>query len=448
MRPRALAILAGTAVVIYAILSNFYFSSVALPAVVISKESEIKKQAFAIDPTETNHTTRSDGGLKPYISKESEIKKQAFAIDPTETNHTSDGGLKPYTPWNGTTRHGWCVPQVIKLKAYQLSNSGSRVVGLIYAKSPKAASSTAAGITMQMAHNIAARKFNITAGEKNPLICTHNWTHPFAFFNIHARRKDPSLLWTIVRQPSKHALSIFFHFAVGRKGLLPTSQNMIEKLEAYKSAQFLYITKNKGTPKNLKRKQRKQNGTYNDYVLDLVRDGILNFYDFVGVVERMEESLVVMKILFDLEFRDVIVLSAKQSGGYDDGGMVRKNENGVKENVCIKIPKAFTTPEVDQYLVHNFTKDNYDFVLYAAANRTLDLTIDALGRQRVETGVREYRMLMKLAEHHCQSKTVFPCSAEGKYQRSAAKESCFAMDSGCGHKCVQHILEKHEQGLL
>jgi hypothetical protein len=336
-----------------------------------------------------------------------------------------------YRPWNGT-RHGWCILQTRPiLKPIEVAKSGA-VVGLIFVKNPKAASSTAAGITIQMAHNIAARKFNVTAGDK-PLPCAHNWSHPFAFFRGHRLRKDPSLLWTIVRHPSKRAISGFFHFKVAREGIAPTSQNMIEHLENGKSTQLSYIMKTKWIWDFQKTKLNNKDaaGTVKKYVLD--------FYDFVAVVERMEESLVVMKILFDLEFRDVIVLSAKQSGGYDFGGL---------DNACVKIPKALTTPEVDKYLTHNFTKDNYDFILYAAANRSLDLTIDELGRRRVETEVREYRMLMKSVEQHCRSKAVFPCSAEGRWQRKASLTSCFAQDSGCGNKCVQQILTKHEQGLL
>jgi hypothetical protein len=45
-----------------------------------------------------------------------------------------------------------------------------------------------------------------------------------------------------------------------------------------------------------------------------------------------------MKMLLELDDRDMIVLSSKASGGYDDGRF---------QDTCFKVQKAFTTPAVD-----------------------------------------------------------------------------------------------------
>ncbi len=46
---------------------------------------------------------------------------------------------------------------------------------------------------------------------------------------------------------------------------------------------------------------------------------ILKDYDFIGITERMDETLVVLSLLLDLPLSDVLYLKAKGSGGFDDG---------------------------------------------------------------------------------------------------------------------------------
>jgi hypothetical protein len=152
----------------------------------------------------------------------------------------------------------------------------------------------------------------------------------------------------------------------------------------------------------------------------------------------MDESLVVMKLLFHLEDEDMITLSSKRVGGFDDGG---------HRNRCYKIQKSFTFPEVDTFIANGFQVKNYDYFLYAVANRTLDLTIDELGRKRVEDELTKHKMLQRLTEDHCNETTVVPCTKDGPPNKES-ETSCFFGDIGCGHKCVQQTLKKYKEGLL
>jgi hypothetical protein len=141
-----------------------------------------------------------------------------------------------------------------------------------------------------------------------------------------------------------------------------------------------------------------------------------------------------MKPLFDLDDKDMIVLSAKTSGGYDDGEYKK----------CFLIQKPFTTPEVDEYLATDFKVNNADYLMYAAANRSLDLTIDALGRKRVEESVRKHRVLQKLAEEQCLAQAVFPCSsANGTKNGRLSKLDCYGQDSGCAYPCVDRVIQEY-----
>ena len=165
--------------------------------------------------------------------------------------------------------------------------------------------------------------------------------------------------------------------------------------------------------------------------MEMIEKDVMNEYNFVGILERQAESLVVFKLLFGLEYQDIIVLSSKTNGGYDDGGY---------KNTCFLIQKAHETPTVDTYLKNEFPVHNYDYLMYAVANRSLDLTIDILGRETVEKQVKEYSRLRKVAQDVCSKEAVFPCSSDGTFQRAKSRKSCYAVDNGCGYRCVNRVV--------
>ena len=51
---------------------------------------------------------------------------------------------------------------------------------------------------------------------------------------------------------------------------------------------------------------------------------------------------------------------------------------------------------VKDYIQTDFKRANGDFLLHAIANRSLDLTIDVLGRERVKREVEKHRRLRSL----------------------------------------------------
>jgi hypothetical protein len=313
--------------------------------------------------------------------------------------------------WNSIDSYRWCVQE------------SNRVNGIIYVKTPKAASSTFAGINFRIAKQVGRRVLpgrNSNKGGTNAS-CNHVFYHGTAFRN----REPPFLLWTSLRDPGTRAMSILFFFEVARRGLEPTSENMIRSLERRKSRQLAYVATQEYSDDNIT--------TTSMPPADFIQQYVMNPYQFIALVERMEESLVVMKLLWGLSDEDVIVLSAKQSGNYDDGKYRKK---------CNKIPKAYTTPQVDEYLRTNYTNNwNYDYLLYAVANRSLDLTIDALGRERVEQEVETHKRLQQLADDKCLSQTIFPCSANGTRQVEKSQTNCYYNDFGCGFQCVDNLFQ-------
>ena len=160
-----------------------------------------------------------------------------------------------------------------------------------------------------------------------------------------------------------------------------------------------------------------------------------------------------MKLLFDLETSDLIVLFAKSQhegsglevGGYDDGSTHDKRTGKLR---CIPIQQARVTPNVHEYLQTDHAERNADYFLYEAAVQSLDMTIEKLGRHRVDEVVEELRKLQYLAETMCRPMAYFPCSESGRLQLEMSKKSCYIQDAGCGYQCVDHIMDQYRQGII
>lgn len=177
--------------------------------------------------------------------------------------------------WPDMLSHEWCTPMVTFHKFFRKwPQKKKKAVGLIYSKCPKASSSTGSGITLRIGYKVAERNlwseyYNnnhtttsttnanntdystlaippmLTLGGNNPprpLPCTMNYSHQFVHWKRHANRNrdGASLLWTTVRQPAPHIMSMFFHFPHGRKGKPATDANIIKALQKVKSTQSKY----------------------------------------------------------------------------------------------------------------------------------------------------------------------------------------------------------------
>lgn len=338
---------------------------------------------------------------------------------------------QPFTVWNGTQ---WCYDEVTPKDGKK-----SQGRGLMLSKIFKAGSSTAAGVTLRIAHRMAHRK----GFKQNPL-CLSYYSHQFSLLSSHSLR-DPSqsFLWATVRQPHSRANSAFFFFKKGGRKeqmifLNKTSGNQLRQM------------RKRGTDKPNKLRdgvgllKGGLAGLPNSIIVDNpqklayehIQKQVLQFYDFVAVTERWQESMVVMKMLMgvNVQYTDFVVLKAKEAG--------TKSNKNQKKKTCNYIPVATTTPEIDQYLETTYRQNNPDYLLYAAVNRSLDLTIDILGRERVEEGVRHLKDMQALAQQECLSQAIFPCSANGTWQ-PAYKQDCYYKDFGCGYPCLDQVLEKY-----
>jgi len=71
-----------------------------------------------------------------------------------------------------------------------------------------------------------------------------------------------------------------------------------------------------------------------------------------------------------------------------------------------------------------------------------------LGVSKVKERTMLLNRLQKIAELHCQhdEQTKYPCSSKGIYQGELSSKSCYVQDAGCGHQCVDRIMDLYNRG--
>lgn len=185
---------------------------------------------------------------------------------------------------------------------------------------------------------------------------------------------------------------------------------------------YIRTTASASTPSYLA--NRTKNGDANNAIIT----EILNEYNFIGLVEKLDESLVVLRLLLNLDAKDILYLPAKQMGSFAV----------ISDKECRYIYPKFTTPQVDSYLKgEQWQEENeLDYALIGAVERSLYATIDMIGHEKYEKALEEHYELLAKVHEKCFDKDLYPCSEEGRRQRGS---SCYWNDIGCGHECIDKL---------
>ena len=366
---------------------------------------QIKKNASVIT-TITNSTKKISAITKrrryePYY-------RHAATILKNTQNHTF-GGVQARAFGRSTVP---CLKPEATWKDYETQMTPTQE-GFLFLKTYKTGSSTASGIDLRIARNVAQRR------QTGYEVCKTRYDHAWAASLYKSLDRKKSFLWTIVRDPISRSISQLFHFHVSREQNPSTDDSLIRKIRA---TPVMYHNYYMGS---LPQQPAKRNSDPVD-----VANQILRQYDFIAITERMDESAVALAMLLGLPLGDVLHLKAKGSGGYDDAGG--------KRNVCTYIQPSFVSDGMEEF----FRSDEYqemvhwDYLLYLAANRSLDLTIEALGRKQFDEKLAQFQTAQKLAVECCGSVTRFPCSSTGQRNKET---DCLWNDSGCGYECLDKV---------
>ena len=387
-----------------------------------------------------------------YFSQNLDIDSPTAKNGAANTSHWQKGQghriARTFKAWDTQSPNSWCIH-----KAQANWSLSRQYSGLLFAKMVKTGSSTMAGIAMRIARSVGRRHLN------PPMECQNFVEHEFSYSRLQRfRDKHSSFLFTVVRRPESRALSNYYFHILGHENRSLSPSQLVQYLEANKNHQTVqlrdYYEQEHDPFSNSSPVERLK--LYNAAFLNgllpqfqstkeqimFLKRYIIDQYDFIAVMERIEESLVVLKLLLGLKHSDIIGFSAKSSGGWS----INWGPNG-EEKPCFLIPKRpnVLPAEVQKYLDGGeFERENLDFLLYEAGNRSLDLTIESLGKPLVYKELKEHHRLSRLVSEACKDENFFPCSQSGHHQHQS-ETNCYAYDLGCGHLCIDRFFSEMEE---
>ena len=365
------------------------------------------------------HTSRRRASTGQLLLEHSVRSRYSFAAAYTKLQ-------KPVSneEYNGPQRIFHKYPHSFPCADWEGAHSRSPTnEGFIYMKEMKTASSTLAGVTLRIVRNMAKRngRFNQTTFP----MCRARFFHMRAR-KFQLRNREKSFLWSFLREPNDRMLSKFFHFAVARHNIKPTAKQFVNYYNSYDTwiydqAYYLKsLSVQEAKPRN---SETYRNATQN----------VLDDYDFIGITERFDESLVVLQLLLGLQTQDILYISSKSSESFEFLPAAQD---------CLYLAPKFETPDIRSIFQSpewiNYTMA--DQMLYQAANKSLDRTIDHLGQHVVHQQLRKFKWAQELVHKSCIDKVAFPCTSDGKDQ--ATTSDCLFQDAGCGYMCLDEIGEK------
>jgi hypothetical protein len=353
--------------------------------------------------------------------------------------------------WPHKPLSSWCLQHPRQQQQQQHENENETqhetetqvlTQGLLLVKVPKSASSTVTGVVLRIrdlhhceqtewkhrpGHNYADRLRQssfLVAPIRQPAsrALSNLFFHDVSFHGKHQRRRKRPQQQPSGSAAASSALPSDRHI---QKGLLRAEPNFILK---YTSLQQQTSSWNDNT-------NTSTTTDYTDEYFSILQEQVANTvagYDFLFVVERLQESLVVMALLTGLALTDLLTMSSKQAGMFYYTG--RK---------CIALVKPVQSVAVTALFQSVQWKRAHwgDALLHAAAVASLDRTIQALGVETVKKAVADFAKLQQTVELACNNnETQYPCSATGEPQLEQAAISCYFRDFGCGHPCIDRVL--------
>eukprot|EP00977_Amphora_coffeiformis_P003828 scaffold766_cov179-Amphora_coffeaeformis.AAC.11 len=385
------------------------------------------------------------------------VDKQATRVrDRPKQQHQPPPRSDIYRKWSIFNHPFPCYPGSIYLMSTKPAHKG-----ILFQRPMKVGSTTMVGIILRLAHS------------KSPWMdrnikCEHRTNHGTALsYDYGNRDRSQSFLLGLVRDPTKRAISEFFHFGVSANDISPTDGEFKAYLRVKKTMNYLMNdlrTRNytddyteelledlfyemKGITNDeyerimenapmqesmlLRRDWEEflQHGPGVDHA-KVVRD-ILKDYDFIAVTERLDESLVVMQMLLNLSTRDILYNRARSSGSFSVG---------TKKKPCHYIVPSFVSPRMAEYFESEEWKRTIqgDQLLYDSVNESLDRTIDALGRDLFTEKLKEFRAILEKAQAHCKGRVRTLCSEGGERQDSDT--TCYIWGEGCDYECLNDFV--------
>lgn len=309
--------------------------------------------------------------------------------------------------------------------------------GLLYVKELEASTVEMSSIMARLARKMGQRQKQTNLDvddQKNTTanVCTTRMLSQRAM-RYRERIPEKSFLWSVVREPVSRLVAKYYHFGLADKrrgsSLTTTTAKFKSFLINNLGQDYGYYFKSLNINRRMDPGDKKHQADTRE---------LLESYDFLGVSERMEETLAVLKIILNLEIQDVLYLPIPKA-------TATTSENADYYDIWGKAGcRVVLKPEIPLELKEWFHSEDFealveaDVMFYKAVNASLDKTIAELGRDLVDKTVKQIQQAQKLAEKECQH-VRFPCAPNGEVQNET---DCLFGNIGCGYKCLDELDDK------
>lgn len=274
---------------------------------------------------------------------------------------------------------------------------------IVFIKTPKVGGSTFSGVLRRVAHHNHLSGVNDSAWiTHEPGIWANHGKTKFLLQKISELKKQTFLL-TIVRNPINQLLSMFYHFEVSKNNITDSDDNIISYARNRINVQTNYI---EGYRMNYHR--RKWHIPVTKYI-----EKTLNYYNFVGVTERFNEGLVILKYMLNCSFADLLYVRSKDSSLAQGGTKPYKHLNEMSDTVKEYLHTTWTVKNEDDMVLWNMANKQLDDHIQKYTHFTRDL-------QYFETHV-------KRAQEIC----------------AFDYDDCYWGDNGCSTKCLVRYAMQH-----
>ena len=270
------------------------------------------------------------------------------------------------------------TPQQFKAWDTQLpfpcvKESSPNTEGIFYIKLPKTSSTTLAKVTNRIAVRQAKRQNlgEITCKIHNP------YTHQRAtIIDIGGRDLSKSWLWSVVRNPTDREIS---HYGMRASRGERDTNDFINSFETHPPPRNIQL--------HFLAPEETPHGISDEEIAHHVQS-ILQNYNFIGIYEELDKSLVVLSMLLGVEINDVIY----------DFLPSRMTRCGSLE------PPGWLTPEIKQFTTTDkwFQHNKADFILYDMVNKAFYNTIEMLGPDKVQAKLDQFQRLIRIGTTYAQ----------------------------------------------
>eukprot|EP00040_Diaphanoeca_grandis_P025501 m.141317 g.141317 ORF g.141317 m.141317 type:complete len:343 (-) comp30179_c1_seq4:434-1462(-) len=295
---------------------------------------------------------------------------------------------------------------------------------LILVKPTKVGGSTVAGVVRRIAahHNLdgftSSHFGQLEEKRTTDKLCTRSQGYVSANHGTrteftHTMRAchqsgKPLFVMTWVRDALIRCLSAFYHFQVSRLDVSPTVENKLDYCGSRSNDHFKnYLSNSKGAASADE---------------EAVADAFASFH-FVGVAERFDESMLVLRDILGLSMSDILYLPSKNSSSLSNTPTGKFDQQ--HNNTQVAHPPLSKEPDAVQQLERSpqwQTQHKWSLQFIRLANERLNRLIENIGKDEFEQNLKRYKQLLLAAKQKCggdlvaQSTCYFKVSTSVEYR--------------------------------